>query len=227
MALALGKLANPCAGSENGFRSTALSPATGMSRLGDVNRWRIFLFAGLAAGSACAAASPASDLASPAPQVRSQAARLIREQHLYQSTARAPWDGLGAMLQPGESMPDVFARVHAQGPVPPVFAPGEPRRITLSFQLDDSWNLACQFDEGRLVDWEINEQPRLVAVPPPPNYTGFWRTYRLDGTTGTFLVYHNGKCLGTPGDGGSTFMRVEHTTTGIIEKTTVIDKSPQ
>jgi hypothetical protein len=69
----------------------------------------------------------------------------------------------------------------------------------------EGWVLVCAYDEpGLLSDFQIIEEPRVVGVTPPSNYTGFWRVYRLNGASTGLLYYNKGKCLGTPQDAPAT-----------------------
>lgn len=153
-------------------------------------------------GDACA--SPLSDLSSPSQEVRDRAAELIRDQHLYHSTPRAPWDKLSALLKVGEGMKEVLEKIHKRGPghdIPFDVLFGDlPPTTAVTLPLDESWVISCRFIDSKLVNWEILDEPREILVDPPSGYTGFWRTYRPNGMKGGVRYYKNGKIMGGPAE---------------------------
>jgi hypothetical protein len=140
-------------------------------------------------------ADPFADLASPSEDVRSHAAQIIRDQHLYHPTPRTTWDELSTSLKKDESTQDLVDAMHKKGIAPDITADIFSRPAIYSFQLDDSWRLNCVVSDSQLHRWEIIEEPRTIMVSPPANYSGHWHVYKLDGTP-VSLDYEDGHRLG-------------------------------
>jgi hypothetical protein len=137
-----------------------------------------------------------SDLDSSVPEVRMRAAEMIRDNHLYKATPRAPWDHMTSTFNVGDSLDTIIARLHHFGVVPwadaKVFAhPGEWR-----VPLDQSWALDFTMGDSMLIKYKVVEEPKVVSVEPPPGYSGFWRTYRINGCLAHLYDYKNGRNLG-------------------------------
>jgi hypothetical protein len=148
-------------------------------------------------------ASPLSDLASPSPEVRAQAAKAIRDGHLYHpSDSRARWCKLTAGLDTGGmTAADLIAYLEKNG----VAVKVEPSDLAINgqyeFHLDDSWVLNCTINDSILTDAAVMEEPKEIRVSPPRDYTGYWRTYRVNGESTGLNYYLHGMNLGSPNDG--------------------------
>jgi hypothetical protein len=122
-----------------------------------------------------------TDLCSQSPEVRSKAAVIIRENHLYRPTRRDLWDKLATEMKVGEAFSDVINYLHKRGVALQLPASFTPPKGVLNFRLDDSWVLLCAVDEGFLTDFAIREEPIQIQVSPPEEFSGLWRTYRING----------------------------------------------
>jgi hypothetical protein len=157
-------------------------------------KWRAWSV-GLLACFSPALAAPVDDLASPDPEIRAHAAQLIREQHLYKPPSREPWDKLASTFYVGESPSDVMKGIQAAGAhTEPFSANGwtilQPNVIPL-VPLDEYWWVELHFSQSALDEWWILARPKEIFVAPPLNYSGTWHTYRVDGSSISYL-YING-----------------------------------
>jgi hypothetical protein len=160
--------------------------------------WQVLLGAALAVGTIHAQATPLSDLSSPSQEVRTRAAELIRDNHLYKATPRAPWDEMTSTFKEGDSLQDILKRIQKKGISPLATVDMFPASGVFGFQLDDSWELKCAFKNSQLIEYKIVEEPKQIWVEPPAGYNGFWRVYRIDGSKISPNYYQNGKNLGIP-----------------------------
>lgn len=141
-----------------------------------------------------AGASPFSDLASPSQEVRIHAAQTIRDNHLFKETSRKPWEAFASTFKPGDSAQRVLARLQKGG-----FLPGETeeefgsRALVYHIPLDDCWALRLAINDRTLTELDVVEEPKEIWVAPPAGYSGFWRTYRINGERASFRYYVNGK----------------------------------
>jgi hypothetical protein len=131
------------------------------------------------------------DLASPDPQVRRRAAEKIRDQHLYHATPREPWDRLAADLRVGMSAEQIIPILRQRGL--DLTAQDFAYNAIYKFPLDESWVLACAIDNSVLTQFRVMEEPKEIRVDPPASYTGFWLTYRIDGTRASFSDCQKGR----------------------------------
>ncbi len=141
--------------------------------------------------------SPFSDLSSPSQDVRAHAAEIIQSDHLYKATPRKQWDKLAAELKEGMSTLELSNFLKRNGLLISDSFPLN-RKATYSFRLDDSWVLMCEIMMHHddlsyyLMDYKIVEEPKMVIVSPPINYTGIWKIYRINGEKVEPSYYHNG-----------------------------------
>jgi hypothetical protein len=91
-----------------------------------------------------------TDLCSQSPEVRSRAAEVIRDNHLYRPTPRDLWDKLATGLKVGEAFPDVINYLHKRGVALQLPASFPPSNGVLNFRLDDSWVLLCVINQAGL-----------------------------------------------------------------------------
>jgi hypothetical protein len=142
-----------------------------------------------------AQASPVSDLGSASQEVRMRAAEMIRDQHLYKATPRAPWDEMTSSFTTGVSAQTIITRLHERGAAPRASA-DDFKAGMLTVRLDDWWTLTCVMKDSQLIEYRIVEKPNEIAVEPPAGYSGFWRTYRINGKLAGLYDYQNGRNLG-------------------------------
>lgn len=133
-----------------------------------------------------------TDLCSQSPDVRSKAAEFIRDNHLYKSTPRHPWEKLAAGLKIGESVPEVIDYLHKRG-IALKLSTLSRTNVVIHFPLDDSWVLLCAINHAVLTEYGIYEEPRETIVVPPPQFSGFWYTYRINGEAMRPCYYDRGK----------------------------------
>jgi hypothetical protein len=153
-------------------------------------------------GSFSVAASPLDDLGSSSSEVRARAAQMIRDNHLYRPTLRAPWDELAQSFRKGEEGGDFLKSLQEKGAcllvTPDDFKPGHlPPSAVMTLPLDDSWSVESVFANYQLLAWKLIERPKEIFVPPPAGYTGRWRTYRINGE-GISHYYLRGLYVGPP-----------------------------
>ena len=141
-------------------------------------------------------ASPLSDLASPLPEVRSTAAKLIRDSHLYHATSRVLWDKLASSLREDSGAQDILPYLQKNGIALRLVPSDLASNGVYHFRLDDSWVLLCAFNQSILTEFKVVEEPKEIVVLPPNDYTGFWRMYRIDGEPEGLRYYKNGKDFG-------------------------------
>lgn len=142
-------------------------------------------------------ASPTSDLASPSPEVRDAAAKILRE--TYVAPSRTNWDSLVNKLKLGDPMTnvlDVLARFtnNIEGGF------GSGATETERYRLDDLWMLECSHvgsdSDCVLTHLNILQGLRSVEVEPLPRYTGKWITYYVNGQKSGEGQYKDGKLNG-------------------------------
>ena len=143
-----------------------------------------------------APASPFSDLGSPLQEVRTHAAELICNDHLYRATPRAPWDEMISTLKKGDSAEIFVTRLQKKGLLRDFTATDFAHPGVWRIRLDDSWVLLCTMNDSQLTEYKIVEEPKEIQVEPPSNYSGFWRTYRINGKLACLYDYQNGRNLG-------------------------------
>jgi len=128
-------------------------------------------------------ASPASDLSSPSPEIRSAAAAILRTS--YEPPPEAKWGSLLAALKEGEKMTNVEAILTARG-IKPGFGGGSQSFVT-EYRLDEHWLLKCsglnrlEPDERVMSERHLEPSPIWVHVVSPTNFTGVWIEYFMNG----------------------------------------------
>jgi hypothetical protein len=137
-------------------------------------------------------ASPLSDLSSPSQEVRTRAAAMIRDQHLYKATPRAPWDEFASTFEIGDSAQTIADRFHKRGLATFWTADEFAFRGIHHIPLDDSWALLLAINDSTLTEYKVVEEPKEIRVEPPAGYSGFWRTYRINGECARLDYYVNG-----------------------------------
>src|SRR5262249_36323782 len=123
------------------------------------------------------------DLCSIDPAVRAAAATKIREGKMYRITDDAPWIRLKAKLKKGMPLEDLLTLLR-EAKAFDAPEPGRhfPESASFGFQLEESWILTVYYKIRILQEWKLVEAPQQIWVVPPPDYTGTWMIYRLDGT---------------------------------------------
>jgi hypothetical protein len=139
--------------------------------------------------------SPASDLSSPVQGVRDAAAQGLRAS--YTPPARTNWDAVFAAVTNGMTKTNLLKllapfKVEAQ----PGFGSGGSH--SEYYRLDDAWVLVCWFhNEGdTLFERELESNLKYVWVAPPPDFTGTWITYHVNGQKSHEIGYKAGKYHG-------------------------------
>ena len=156
-----------------------------------MSRQIIFLCLALTATSP-AKSDPVSDLASPSQEVRIHAAQLIRDNHLYKPSPRAPWDEFASTFKIGDSAQTIVGRFHKKGLVPFLTGDAFAFRGVHHIPLDDSWVLLLAINDSTLTEYKVVEEPKEIRVDPPDGYSGFWHTYRINGERANLDYYVKG-----------------------------------
>ena len=146
-------------------------------------------------------ASPIEELASLSQQKRDTAARSLRE--TYAPPSRTNWDKLTNSLKIGLLQQDIEKQLQSSNVVLAGPGSGNANAQVRACRLDDLWYLTCSFTnssakptEFRLGFIELSQQVSNVWVEPPPNFTGVWRTYWVNGQTNQEWHYKNGQFEG-------------------------------
>jgi hypothetical protein len=158
-----------------------------------MNRLRILLCGSMMLTVVPVWATPFDDLASVSSEVRTSAAKQIREQHLHPPVPRERWEMIFASvdINTDGALDAMISRL----PANISFSRRQfPDQGSITIPLDPFWELVCELRHERLLKFEI--RGRVVGVPAPDGYSGFWRIYRVDGTTGAVYDYQNGRNLG-------------------------------
>jgi hypothetical protein len=134
-----------------------------------------------------------SDLGSPNPEVRANAARLIREHPLYQRASREKWDLLVKDLHENMSASGLIQRLHKAGVAKLLPGFGSFRNGGYHVPLDDSWALLCAINDSVRTEFRVQEEPKEIFVSPPAGYNGYWQLYRIDGEPSQKRHYENGR----------------------------------
>jgi hypothetical protein len=143
-----------------------------------------------------------TDLSSPSPEIRQQAANAVRNGHLYTPTDRTQWDNFVAALKPTDADADVLERLAKVTDDKVALSVNDLKFSgVMTCPLDDWWALKMAVSAGHIARLEIVEQPREIVVPPPSSFIGCWRTYRLDGSP-VLHWYDLGHRVSAPGDYG-------------------------
>lgn len=135
-------------------------------------------------------------LASPSQVERDDAARQLRE--VFEPTPRSRWEGFVAELKPGLAKKELQAKLkpefrESQGGI------GTGQQHMEDYRLDNTWQLRCWFhNEGdSLREAALHERIRSVWVNPPPEFTGEWVTYFVNGQVSHRIDYESGEYRGT------------------------------
>ena len=129
-------------------------------------------------------ASPTSDLASPSPETRAAAAKIL--QAIYTPPPETNWYSLLAALMIGDQKTNVEAILFAReiNPGPGV---GE-QLLMVEYRLDEAWLLHCSYRyQGQyrgnetLYDRNLSFGPKWIPVKPLTNFTGIWIEYHING----------------------------------------------
>lgn len=129
-------------------------------------------------------ASLIDDLASPSPETRTTAAKILRV--TYKPPPKEKWDSLLAALKVGDSKTNIEAILFARG-VQPGHGNGYATLI-MEYRLDEAWLLNCEYlYQGQyrgheiLQDRKIFFSPKWIFVKPPTNFSGIWVMYYING----------------------------------------------
>jgi hypothetical protein len=152
--------------------------------------WVLLLFQ--AASAFC---SPLSDLSSPSQETRDRAAEILRRG--YKAPARDNWEWLLQSVKPGDAKSKLLDLLR---PYDAKFESsfGLGGGVTDSYRLDDLWVLRCtsRILDSKIHGVELIELMQPVWVEPPPNFTGVWTTYFVNGQKNDEIHYKNGKHFG-------------------------------
>jgi hypothetical protein len=58
-----------------------------------------------------------------------------------------------------------------------------------------SWALLCAINHAVLTEYGIYEEPKEIVVLPPPQFSGFWYTYRINGEALRPHYYDKGRSM--------------------------------
>jgi hypothetical protein len=143
----------------------------------------------------CLIASPASDLGSPSQQVRDSAAEVLKIS--YTAPARTNWDSVVAAITNGITKSNLLT-ILAPFKVTARLGFGSGGTRSEYYRLDDAWLLVCWFRNEAEVLFERKLEPSLrsVWVAPPPDFTGTWVTYHVNGQKSHEIGYEAGKYHG-------------------------------
>jgi hypothetical protein len=141
-------------------------------------------------------ASAVDELGSPSQVTRDASAKAIR--NAYTAPSRARWDSLASSLNIGSKQADIEARLRSSNVFGGESMVSGNAEIKI-YRLDDLWMLMCTytnsgstFSNSCLAQVRLREQMRNIWVDPPTNFTGFWRTYWVNGQPSHQFEYKNG-----------------------------------
>lgn len=135
-------------------------------------------------------------LASPSQVERDEAAKQLRD--VFEPAPRKTWEPLVAELKPGISKKEMLAKLKpeqrkSEGGI------GSGGSHMEQYRLDHTWQIRCWFhNEGNILrEVELMERLRYVWVDPPPEFTGEWITYFVNGQPSHIIEYQSGRYHGT------------------------------
>jgi len=155
------------------------------------------LLATLLSCAGAALASPRDDLGAASQQTRDEAARELRSTFVIPPRAR--WEPLLASIKPGDSKTAVLERLR---PFKATFelSVGIGQSFRENYRLDDAWVLLCFFVRRDAIDTltavALDEYQPDIWVAPPPNFSGVWTTYFLNGQRSREINYADGHYSG-------------------------------
>jgi hypothetical protein len=135
-------------------------------------------------------ASPRSDLSSTNQQTRDAAAKILRA--TYVPPPRTNWDSLIASLKLGSAKTNIISSLE-RVIVRPEGGGGSGTFEAHQFRLDDVWILECYFNSDVFSGSKLFSSVLDVWVDPPPNFTGLWTTYQVNGQKSYELYYKVGQ----------------------------------
>src|SRR5436190_2090022 len=135
-------------------------------------------------------------LASPSQVERDETAAKLRVE--FEPSPRKTWEPLLGELMPGINKKELLAKLkpdqrQSQGGI----ADGGSHME--EYRLDHAWHLRCWFhNEGNILrEVTLIERMRNVWVAPPPEFTGEWITYFVNGQQSHIIEYQSGRYHGT------------------------------
>jgi len=158
---------------------------------------RLFFAAIFCSAASPLVAEPVSDLSSASQQVRDDAAKVLRA--TFTLPPRARWEPVVAVIKAGAAKDAVLKVLHQfNATTGGISASGG--TSTESYRLDDAWVLACSYQRRDSVESVIEvtlyERLRNIWVAPPPEFTGVWTTYFVNGQRSHEIHYANGHYFG-------------------------------
>lgn len=158
---------------------------------------RLYLAAILCSAANPHSAAPISDLSSPSQQVRDDATKVLRDK--FSLPPRARWESTLAAVKPGVSKESVLKLLNQFNvTLGGITASGQ--TFTESYRLDDAWELACSYQRVDSAETVIKptryESLRDIWVAPPPDFTGVWTTYFVNGQQSREIHYVSGHYCG-------------------------------
>jgi len=140
-------------------------------------------------------ASYPSDLGSSLQQTRDTVAKSLRT--TYRPPSRARWEAVVASLKAGERKEKVIEQLRAFNPTYEL-GDGNDRDFDELYRLDDLWVIRLSFHTpankpDTLSGCELLESMRDVWVEPPPNFTGTWVIYYVNGERSSETHYRDGR----------------------------------
>jgi hypothetical protein len=135
-------------------------------------------------------------LASPSQVERDEAAKRLRE--VFEPAPRKTWEPLLAELKSGISNKELQAKLKPEQREAQLGV-GTGQSHMEEFRLDNTWQLRCWFhnEENILREATLVERTRSVWVAPPPEFTGEWITYFVNGQPSHRIEYQSGQYHGT------------------------------
>jgi hypothetical protein len=140
--------------------------------------------------------SPLDDLHSVDPNIRAQAARVIRTGHVYTPSSCAQWEKLLRSLKSMQTSAAMLKALHDHGIASDIRLQDLTVSAVYKFRINADWVFLCAINQSEFTEIRLVNEPEEVFVPPPTGYTGLWRCYRLNGEPMPYQYYSKGKSLG-------------------------------
>lgn len=135
------------------------------------------------------------DIGSHSQEVRDAAAKILRDNYVPPSAET--WNPVVAEVTIGDAKTKILEMLrHWQVTVESGPAAGGSH--SEFYRLDDRWVLWCWYRnvDNTLIDRALREDMRHIWVPPPPDFTGVWITYFVNGQPSHEIHYKAGQYLG-------------------------------
>jgi MORN repeat variant len=147
---------------------------------------------------------PTSGLASSSQEKRDAAAKILRE--TAKPTSKIKWVLRTAFIRTGESKTNIIELLRSYSvSIESRFGMGGLGSYSEYYQLDDYWELACEYQENdevgpsltdSIIKWKLVSGWRAYNVWPSTNFSGSWINYYANGQKFTEGNYTNGMRFG-------------------------------